>query len=108
MVTAASFPITCADTWVRTSHMTGLTLPGMIAEAGARAGAHPTDVVGDLGAAHRDRLERSAQLDQRVPGALGLEGVRGRRQPQAGRGGDPLADLGRELGVRVEPAAEGV
>src|SRR6266540_3317738 len=31
-VMAASLPITCADTWVRTSHMTGLTLPGMIEE----------------------------------------------------------------------------
>ena len=29
-VIAASFPITCAATWVTTSGMTGLTLPGMI------------------------------------------------------------------------------
>ena len=32
IVIAVSFPITCAATWVQTSGMTGLTLPGMIDE----------------------------------------------------------------------------
>ena len=31
-VIAASLPITCAPTWITTSEITGLTLPGMIEE----------------------------------------------------------------------------
>ena len=117
-VMAVSLPMTWADTWVRTSAMTGLTLPGMIEEPlqelgqeqlgqpGPRARPHPADVVGDLGAAHRHRLEGPGQLDQGVAGALGLERVGGRRQLQAGGGGDPLAHPGRELGVGVEAGAD--
>ena len=38
MAMAVSLPITCAATWVITSLMTGLTLPGMIDEPGWRSG----------------------------------------------------------------------
>ena len=37
-----------------------------LADAGARAGAHQRDVLGDLGQRHRDDLQRSGQLDERV------------------------------------------
>ena len=36
--TAASLPMTCAQTWLTASQMTGLTLPGMIDEPGCRSG----------------------------------------------------------------------
>ena len=35
---AASFPTTCAPTWINISHITGLTFPGMIEDPGCVAG----------------------------------------------------------------------
>ena len=49
-----------------------------LADAGARAGAHERDVLGDLGQRHRDDLQRAGQLDERVAVALGLERILGR------------------------------
>ena len=92
---AASLPITWAATWVTTSGITGLTLPGMIelpfwssgqedlAEAGARARPHQPQVVGDLRQRDGDDLQRAGGLDEAVARGLGLERV-GRRARPAG------------------------
>ena len=97
-VIAASLPITCAATCVTTSGMTGLTLPGMIelpfwssgqedlGEAGARAGAHEAEVVGDLRQRDGDGLQRARGLDERVARGLRLERIGGREDRQAGVG----------------------
>ena len=50
-----------------------------LADAGARAGAHQREVVGDLGQRDGDHLQRARQLDQRVAVGLRLERVLGRR-----------------------------
>ena len=55
-----------------------------LAEPGARAGAHPAEVVADLGQADRDRAQRAGQLDQPVARALRLEVVARLGQRQAG------------------------
>ena len=55
------------------------------AQAGARAGAHPREVVRDL--RHRDRhdLQRARELDQRVAAPLRLEGIGRSIDGEAGR-----------------------
>ena len=57
-----------------------------LADAGARAGAHQREVVGDLGQRDRDDLQRAGELDQRVAVALRLERVLGRADVQPGVG----------------------
>ena len=56
-----------------------------LAEAGARAGSHPAQVVGDLRQADRDGPQLARQLDEGVPGALRLEVVARLGEGQAGR-----------------------
>ena len=119
IVIAASLPITWAATWITTSGITGLTLPGMIEEPfcssgrrssaspRARAGAHQRQVVGDLVERDGVDLQRAGQLDQRVAVALRLEGVERRGDRQAGVGGELLAHLGGELRVGVQAGAGG-
>ena len=92
-----SLPITCAPTWVTTSGMTGFTLPGMIdepgckigksdlGEPGARAAAHPPQVVGDLDERDGEPAQLPAGLHQRVARALRREVILrlDKRQPGA-------------------------
>ena len=58
-----------------------------LAEPGARSGAHPAQVVGDLDQADGDRAQLARRLDQPVAGALRLEVVAGLGQRQAGLAG---------------------
>ena len=119
IVIAVSLPMTCAATCVTTSQITGLTLPGMIEEPfwssgrissprpGARAGAHPAQVVRDLRERGGDDLERARGLDQRIAVGLRLEVVeRGRDRQPRGVGEQGAHALG-ELGVRVQAGAGG-
>ena len=88
MVIVTSLPMTSKATWLTTSGITGLTLPGMIedpawtggqidlAEAGARARGQQPQVVADLGQLHGAPLEHAGQLH---------EGARRRRSPRRGR-----------------------
>ena len=79
-----------------------------LAETGQRPGAHPADVVGDLGQRHRDRAQGARRLDQPVAGRLRLERVYGRAQfGQAGLVRQHLDDLLAESVGRVEPSADG-
>ena len=55
-----------------------------LAEPGARPGAHPAQVVADLGQADRDDAQLAGQLDQRVARGLRLQAVLARPSP-AGR-----------------------
>ena len=114
---AVSLPITCALTWSTTSGRTGLTLPGMIeepfwsfgqedlADPGARARAHEREVVGDLGQRHRDHLQRTGQLDQRVTVGLRLERVLRRADSSPVSALSVSRTLDGEVAVRVEAGA---
>jgi hypothetical protein len=53
-----------------------------LGQTGARAGAHPADVVADLRQRHRHGSQLAGQLDQAVAGTLGLEVVAGLGQWQ--------------------------
>ena len=55
-----------------------------LGQAGRRAAAHPAQVVADLHQPDGVGLERAAELDQGVLGALGLEVVRGLGERLAG------------------------
>ncbi|GAA3047234.1 hypothetical protein GCM10020000_29160 [Streptomyces olivoverticillatus] len=71
------------------------------------AGAHPAQIVGDLGEADRDGAQLAAGLHQPVAGALGLEVVAGLGQRQSGGAGD-LGDHGAgEAGRGVDAGAHG-
>ena len=90
MVTVTSLPMTSKATWLTTSGITGLTLPGMmrrpglhggqvdLAEAGARAGGQQPQVVADLGQLHGDALEHAGQVHEGADVLGGLD--RGRRR----------------------------
>ena len=77
-----------------------------LAQAGARAGAHPADVVADLGQADRDGAQLAGRLDQPVAGALRLEVVAGLGQRQPGGLGQLGDDRGGEAGRGVDPGAD--
>ena len=105
----ASLPITCAATWVTTSGMTGLTLPGMIDEpfwsSGRKISARP--------ARGPEPMKRRSfaifvsetatvfsapgGLDEAVARRLRLERVGGRVDREAGLGGELRAHAGGEL-----------
>ena len=76
-----------------------------LADAGARAGAHQREVVGDLGQRDGDDLQRAGQLDERVAVGLRLERVLGRADLEAGGLGQQRAHALGELGVRVQAGA---
>ena len=78
-----------------------------LGEPGARAGAQEAEVVRDLRQGDGDDLERAGGLDEAVAGGLRLEVVDGRGDRQARLAGEELAHAGGELGVRVEPRADG-
>ena len=113
--TVASLPTTRAATMSTASGMTGLTLPGMIDEPGCRsgiaisprpgvrAGAHPAQVVADLGEADRDGAQRTGQLDQPVARALRLEVVArlGQRQARCPRASSAMTRCGKPAGVLI-------
>ena len=117
-VTAASLPITWAQTIRVASGSTGLTLPGMMLDPGwrsgrwisarpvLRAGRHPAQVVADLGEADRDGPEHAAELDERVAGALGLEVVAGLGERLAGGLAQLRDDLLGEAGRGVDAGAD--
>ena len=75
-VMVTSLPITSKATWLTTSGITGLTLPGMIDEPacragrlispkpGARAGGEQPQVVAGLRQLHRDPLEHARELHE--------------------------------------------
>ncbi len=82
--------------WIVISRITGFTLPGMIElpgcrdgrmisrEARARAAGQQAKIVGDLGQADGDGVQRAHQLDLGIPGADGLEPVH--RLPEGNTG----------------------
>ena len=107
-VTVASAPITLNATWLTTSGITGLTLPGMIdepglaggqedlAEARLRARRQQPQVVADLRELDRGALQRAGQRHEDAGVGGGLD--------QVGRGllrdaGDVLEVLAHRLGV---------
>ena len=75
---AASLPITCTATMVMASHCVGFTLPGMIeepgsfsgkrqfAQAAARAGSQPANVIGNLHQRSGQSFQRAAGEDEFV------------------------------------------
>ena len=80
-----------------------------LGEPGARAGAHPAQVVGDLGAATTAIVRSCAgQLDEPVAGALRLEVVArlGQRQARSLRRRSAMT-VGGEPGRRVDAGADG-
>ena len=95
------------------SGTTGLTLPGMIDEPGCRSGmcssprpvfgpgAHPAQVVADLGERDGDRAQRAGCLDEAVAVGLRLEVVLRLGDRQLGVGDEELDDLLREARAGV-------
>src|SRR3954471_5259292 len=126
---AASLPMTWAETWVRTSGRTGLTLPGMIEEPFCSSGsmispspARGPDPIQRMSLAilvqltattlrapeSSTRASRAARArDEGAGGGLTREGGGGRGEGEPGRGGDALADPGGQLGVGVQPCPDG-
>src|SRR5439155_22491623 len=78
-----------------------------LGEPGARARGEEAEVVRDLRERDRDHLERAGDLDERVSGGLGLEGIRRRADRQARLRHELRAHARSELGVRVEAGADG-
>ena len=95
-VTVTSLPITSNATWLTTSGITGLTLPGMIDDPaciggrlispkpGARAGRQQAQVVADLRQLDRDALEHAGELHEGAAVLRGLDQVRRGDQRDAG------------------------
>ena len=118
-VTAASLPITWAQTISVASGSTGLTLPGMMLDPGCRSGrwisARP--VVGPEDIQRRSLqilvrptamvLQHAAELDEGVAGALGLEVVARLGELLAGGLGEHLDHPGGEPGRGVDAGADG-
>ncbi len=111
--------MTCTATMVSISLWVGFTLPGMIdepgsfsgkpqlAQAGARAGAEPADVVRDLHEARGERLQGAGREDRRLLAGERRELVRRGRERDARELGDAGRGPCRELRVGVEPGADG-
>ena len=109
-VTAASFPITCAATWIVTSRITGLTFPGMMEEPGCSDGREISPIP------HRgpdDRSRRSWAIfirDAATPFSAPLAATSGSCAPiasnrfSAGRNGIPVA---RAISAIVRAANSG-
>ena len=77
------------------------------AEAAARAGSEPADVVGDFHQRGGQRFERAAGEDDFVVGGERGEFIRMRAEGQAGELGDFLRGAFGEFGMRVEAGADG-
>lgn len=78
-----------------------------LAQPGVGAGAHPAQVVVDLGEADGQHAERAGGLDQGVAGALRLEVVARLGDGQARLLREAGDDLLREAGGRVDAGADG-
>ena len=77
-----------------------------LAQPGARTGAHPAQVVGDLEEADRHRPQLARCLDEAVLGALRLEVVARLGQRQAGALGQHRDGAVRETGRHVDAGAD--
>ena len=118
IVTVASLPTTWAQAMATASQTTGLTLPGMMLEPGWRSGRWisarpvrgPEDIqrrsLHDLRQRHGEHLERSAQLDDRVLGGLGLDVVLRLAEGHPGPLAQPGDDPGGHPRRRVEPGPD--
>ena len=80
---------------------------GELAQAGPRPHPQQADVRRDLPQAERDRPDRAVGGDLDVKGGLGVEVVVGLADGQPGEGGQPAARPQGELGMRVDPRADG-
>ena len=99
------------------SDCVGFTLPGMIeepgsfsgmikfAEAAARAGGQPANVVGDFHQRRGQSFQGAAGEDEFVVGGKGGEFVRMRAEGEAGELGDFLRGAFGEFGLGVQAGA---
>ena len=86
-VMQVSLPMTCAQTIIIDSHITGLTLPGMIelpglsfrqsnfGNAATRAAPEPANVIGNFKQTDRDRFQQTACFDEPILSSLRFEMV---------------------------------
>ncbi len=78
-----------------------------LTEPRARAAAEQAEVVGDLGQADGEHVERARQLDHRVVACQRLELVRRGDEGEAGQRRQLGGDILREAGARIQPGADG-
>ena len=116
---AASLPITCTATMVTRFGLRGIHFAGHdggaglvfgkneFAEAAARAGSEPANVVGDFHERGGESFQRAAGEDDFVVRAERGEFVGMRAERQAGELGDFLRGAFGEFGMGVEAGADG-
>ncbi len=119
MVMVTSLPMTSKATWLTTSGITGLTLPGMMLEpacTGGRLislrpargpGGRRPQVVAALRQLHRDPLEHAGHLDEGAAVLGGLDQVGGGDQGDPGDRGEVAAGGFRVSGGGVAAGTDG-
>ena len=114
---AALLPCTCTHTMVMASHCVGFTLPGMIddpgsfsgmlslAQAAARAGGQPANVVRNLHQRAGQRFHRALRKDEFIVRRKRRELVGMRAEGKSRQLGDLLRGAFGKFRMRVQPRA---